>query len=63
MTVNSLLDEVTTSLLTEFELKKEFEIRAKRGQGKAKRGLELLAKVEQANAEFKEERLQKELDK
>ncbi len=33
------------NLLTFFDLKKLFEIRAKRGQGKAERGLELLNKA------------------
>ncbi len=45
MSVNHLLDEVTTLILAEFDLKTQFEIRAQRGQGKAERGLELLAKA------------------
>lgn len=47
MSVNGLLDEVTTLLLAEFDLKTQFELRVQRGQGKAKRGLELLAKARQ----------------
>jgi predicted DNA-binding protein len=45
MSVNHLLDEVTTLILAEFDLKTQFEIRAQRGQGKTERGLELLAKA------------------
>ena len=45
MSVNHLLDEVTKLILAEFDLKTQFEIRAQRGQGKAERGLELLAKA------------------
>ncbi len=45
MSVNHLLDEVTTLILAEFDLKTQFEIRAQRGQGKTERGLELLNKA------------------
>ncbi len=45
MSVNHLLDEVTTLILAEFDLKTQFEIRAQRGRGKAERGQELLAKA------------------
>lgn len=45
MSVNHLLDEVTTLILAEFDLKTQFEIRAQRGQGKSGRGLELLDKA------------------
>ncbi len=45
MSVNHLLDEVTTLILAEFDLKTQFEIRAQRGQGKAERGQELLTKA------------------
>ena len=48
MTVNHLLDEVTTRILAEFDLKKQFEARAFRGQGKVERGLELLEKAKRA---------------
>jgi len=44
MSVNHLLDEVTTLILAEFDLKTQFEIRAQRGQDKAERGMELLEK-------------------
>lgn len=44
VSVNHLLDEVTTLILAEFDLKTQFEVRSQRGQGKALRGLELLAK-------------------
>jgi hypothetical protein len=45
MSINHLLDELTTLLLAEFDLETQFQIRARRGQGKAERGLELLAKA------------------
>jgi len=45
ISVNHLLDEVTTLILAEFDLKTQFEIRAQRGQGNANRGLELLDKA------------------
>lgn len=45
ISVNHLLDEITTLILAEFDLKTQFEIRAKRGQGKVQRGLELLNKA------------------
>ena len=45
MSVNHLLDEVTTLILAEFDLKTQFEIRAQRGQDKVNRGLELLEKA------------------
>ncbi len=45
MSVNHLLDEVTTLILAEFDLKTQFEIRAQRGQGKAERGQALLTKA------------------
>jgi predicted DNA-binding protein len=43
--VNRLLDEVTTLLLAEYDAETRFMLRAKRGAGKTKRGLELLAKA------------------
>lgn len=43
--VNRLLDEVTTLLLAEYDAETRFILRAKRGSGKSKRGLELLAKA------------------
>lgn len=45
MSVNHLLDEVTTLILAEFDLKTQFELRAQRGQAQAGRGLDLLAKA------------------
>ncbi len=42
MSVNHLLDEVTTLILVEFDLKTQFEIRAQLGQGRTDRGLALL---------------------
>lgn len=45
MSVNHLLDEVTTLILAEFDLKTQFENRAELGQGKVERGLELLNKA------------------
>ncbi len=43
--VNRLLDEVTTLLLAEFDAETRFMLRANRGSGKKKRGLELLKKA------------------
>jgi len=43
--VNRLLDEVTTLLLAEYDAETRFRLRAERGAGKAKRGLELLDKT------------------
>lgn len=51
MSVNHLLDEVTTLILAEFDLKTQFEIRAQRGQNKTERGLELLTKAEYGSSE------------
>jgi hypothetical protein len=51
MSVNHLLDEVTTLILAEFDLKTQFEIRAQRGKGKAERGLELLTKAKSGFSE------------
>ena len=45
MSVNHLLDEVTTLILAEFDLQTQFAIRAERGKNQAQRGLELLAKA------------------
>jgi len=49
--VNYLLDEITTLILAEFDLKTQFEVRAQLGQGKAERGQELLAKAKAFSAE------------
>lgn len=45
VSINYLLEEATTLMLAEFDLKTQFEIRASCGQGKEQRGLELLAKA------------------
>ena len=45
VSVNHMLDEITTLMLAEFDLETQFQIRAQRGQGKTERGLELLAKA------------------
>lgn len=49
VSVNHLLDEITTLMLAEFDLETQFQIRARRGQGKTGRGLELLAKARLAD--------------
>lgn len=51
MSVNHMLDEITTLMLAEFDLETQFQIRAQRGQGKAERGLELLAKAKSSVSE------------
>ncbi len=45
VSINYLLEEATTLMLAEFDLKTQFELRASCGQGKEPRGLELLAKA------------------
>jgi hypothetical protein len=45
MSVNKLIDEVTTMLLAEFDAETRFRIRAAREAGKARRGLASLDKV------------------
>lgn len=45
MSVNQLMNKVTTLILADFDLTTQFEIRAARGQDKPERGLELLAKA------------------
>ena len=45
MSINHLLEEATTLMLAEFDLKTQFEIRANRGRGNKQRGLELLEKA------------------
>jgi predicted DNA-binding protein len=51
VSVNQLLNEVTTLILAEFDLKTQFEIRASRGQDKVERGLDLLAKAKSIDSE------------
>lgn len=41
--LNRLIDEMTTQMLAEFDAETRFLLRAKRGKGKAARGLEILA--------------------
>lgn len=45
MSINQLLNEVTTSLLADFDAEVRFHVRAARGQGKTERGIELLRKA------------------
>lgn len=51
VSVNHMLDEITTLMLAEFDLETQFQIRAQRGQGKAERGLDLLAKAKSSLSE------------
>ena len=43
--VNQLIDEMATLILTEFDAQSRFTLRAERGRGEVARGLELLAKA------------------
>jgi len=43
--LNRLIDEMTTQMLAEFDAEPRYLLRAKRGKGKAARGLEILAKA------------------
>jgi len=45
MSVNKLIDEVATMLLTEFDAETRFRLRAARGAGKARRARALLEKA------------------
>jgi len=45
ISVNHMLDEITTLMLAEFDLETQFQIRARHGEGKIQRGLDLLAKA------------------
>ena len=45
MSVNKLIDEVATMLLTEFDAETRLRLRAARGAGKARRALGLLEKA------------------
>ncbi len=47
VTLNKLLDEMTTLMLTEFDLETRYLARVKRGSNKTERGLELLEKAKQ----------------
>lgn len=44
--VNRLIDEMTTVMLSEFDAEARFALRAERGRGKASRGVELLQKAQ-----------------
>jgi len=43
--LNRLIDEMTTLMLAEFDAETRFAIRAERGRGKTRRGLDLLKKA------------------
>ena len=45
MTVNKLLDEMTTLMLSEFDLETRYIARVEHGKNKAERGQELLEKA------------------
>jgi predicted DNA-binding protein len=47
MTINKLLDEMTTLMLTEVDLETRYLARVERGKNKTERGLELLEKAKQ----------------
>lgn len=47
-TLNRLIDDMTTMMLVEHDAETRFRLRAARGSGKTERGLELLAKAQQA---------------
>lgn len=46
VSVNRLIDEMTTLMLAEFDAETRFLLRVERGQGKAARGIELLEKAQ-----------------
>jgi hypothetical protein len=43
--INRMMDEVTSLMLSEFDIETRYQLRASRGIGKAQRGLELLNKA------------------
>jgi predicted DNA-binding protein len=45
MSVNRLIDEMATQMLTEFDAQTRFAVRAARGTGQSERGLALLDKA------------------
>ena len=45
VSINQILNEMTTLLLADFDAETRFKVRAKRGKGKTERGLGLLAKA------------------
>lgn len=46
ISINRLLDEMTTLMLAEFDAETRFQLRASRGQGQEARGLALLQKAQ-----------------
>ena len=50
MSINQILNEMTTLLLADFDAETRFKVRAKRGKGKTGRGLQLLAKAMSDNS-------------
>ena len=49
VSINRLLDEAATLLLTEFDAETRFRLRAERGRGQTERGLALLHKANGAD--------------
>ncbi len=49
VSINRIIEEMTTLMLADFDAETRFQLRASRGQGKASRGLELLDKAENGN--------------
>lgn len=49
-TLNRLIDEMATQMLTEHDAETRFHLRAGRGAGEEQRGLNLLAKAETAQS-------------
>ena len=47
MTINRLLDEMTTLMLAEFDAETHFKLRAARGAGRSEMGLGMLDKADQ----------------
>lgn len=45
LSVNQLLNEMTTALLADFDAEVRFRVRSARGAGRAERGIELLDKA------------------
>ena len=45
ISINRLVDEMATIMLTEFDTEMRFQMRVDRGRGKIERGLALLAKA------------------
>lgn len=49
MSVNRLIDEMATQLLTEFDAQTRFQLRAARGSGQVERGLAMLVRASGAS--------------